>query len=114
MASIVSVKCGFSPRNNIRLESSVLQPGEKSIPICGFKVTVVLLNGEDPSRPPLPVRDRFIGGTAFSKQPTIDLVIPAAGKYQPILANSTLLIRNSLAQLNPCSGETVRYRLEEC
>lgn len=71
-----------------------------------YKVTVVLLEGDDPSRPPLPVRDRFIGGTAFSKQPTIDSVVPAAGKYQPILANSTLLIRGKML-----AGVTTLVRL---
>lgn len=71
-----------------------------------YKVTVVLLEGEDPSRPPLPVRDRFIGGSAFSKQPTIESVIPAAGKYQPILANSTLLIRGKML-----AGVTTLVRL---
>ncbi len=66
-----------------------------------YKVTVVLLEGEDPSRPPLPVRERFIGGSPFSKQPLIDTIISAAGKYQPILANSTLLIRGKmLADVN--------------
>ena len=61
-----------------------------------YKVTVVLLEGEDPSRPALPVRERFIGGSPFSKQPLIDTITPAAGKYQPILANSTLLIRGKM------------------
>jgi hypothetical protein len=71
-----------------------------------YKVSVVLLEGEDPSRPPLPVRERFIGGSAFSKQPTIDSVIPAVGKYQPILANSTLLIRGKML-----AGATTLVRL---
>lgn len=61
-----------------------------------YKVTVVLLEGEDPSQPALPVRDRYIGSSVFSKQPTIDSVTPTAGKYQPILANSTLLIRGKM------------------
>lgn len=61
-----------------------------------YKLTVVLIEGEDAGIMSLPVRDRRTTNWQIIKQPTIDLVISATGRYQPILANSTLLIRGRM------------------
>lgn len=59
-----------------------------------YKVTVVTIEGEESLPRALPVRDRRWGGTtAFPNQPTVEQVQPQTGKLDPILANSTLLIR---------------------
>jgi hypothetical protein len=61
-----------------------------------YKITVVVLEGEDPALVSLPVRDYRTNASIFSKQPTVDLVMSAEGRYQPILANSTLAIRGKM------------------
>lgn len=83
-----------------------------------YKITVVLLEGEDSAITSLPVRDRRTAGWQFSKQPSIDVVLSAAGKYQPILANSTLLIRgkmltNPITQIRICGVEVTPPSVQE-
>jgi len=57
-----------------------------------YQASTVLIEGEDIPVRALPVSDRSFGPTMFSQQPIIERVIPQAGAYQPILADSTLLI----------------------
>ena len=61
-----------------------------------YKITVLLLEGEDSAQQALPVRDRKVGALPLSRQPVIDSVVSDAGRFQPILANSTLLIRGKM------------------
>lgn len=59
-----------------------------------YKVTVVMLDSEEPSKRALPVRDRNLGGVIpFPQYPVVDQVIAEAGRLEPILATSTLLVR---------------------
>lgn len=69
-----------------------------------YKVSVILIESDVSAQSALPVRDRRMIGGPFPKQPVIDQVINATGKYMPILANSTLRIRgrflsNSVTQV---------------
>jgi hypothetical protein len=58
-----------------------------------YKITMVTIEGEDSLRKALPVRDRSFGGIApFPYQPVVEQVVAEAGKLEPILAHSTLLI----------------------
>lgn len=63
-----------------------------------YKVTVVLIEGEEPLQRALPVKARNITLLPYfrDKQPIIQQVTAQTGKYQPILANSTLLIRGQM------------------
>lgn len=58
-----------------------------------YKATVVMIEGEEAGQKALPVRERRVGLGAFFYQPTITEVLSEAGKFEPILADSTLLIR---------------------
>ncbi|MEM9505596.1 MAG: DUF4255 domain-containing protein, partial [Cyanobacteria bacterium P01_E01_bin.43] len=58
-----------------------------------YKVTVVLVEGDLPTRRALPVRDRYLGAVPSSIQPVIEQVLCSAGRYSPILRESSLLIR---------------------
>ncbi len=64
-----------------------------------YRATVVIIEGDDLAKKALPVRDRIFNGIRpFSSQPQIDEVISTAGKFEPILAESTLLIRGKHLQ----------------
>lgn len=83
-----------------------------------YKLTVVLIEGEDAGAMNLPVRDRRTTGWQITKQPTIDLVISATGRYQPILANSTLLIRgrmlaNAVTLIRICGVELTPQSVQD-
>ncbi|MEM1291738.1 MAG: DUF4255 domain-containing protein [Cyanobacteria bacterium P01_H01_bin.162] len=58
-----------------------------------YKVTVVLVEGDVPARRALPVRDRYLGAIPSSIQPVIEQVLCSAGRYRPILRDSSILIR---------------------
>lgn len=59
-----------------------------------YKVTVVMIEGDEVGRRALPVRDRGLGGMVpFPSQPVVDQVIAQSGRFDPILAQTTLLIR---------------------
>ncbi|MEW5861528.1 MAG: DUF4255 domain-containing protein [Cyanobacteriota bacterium] len=59
-----------------------------------YRATVVMIEGEEAAQKALPVREyRFSGVVPFSNQPVIHEVVSQAGRFQPILADSTLLIR---------------------
>ena len=59
-----------------------------------YKVTVVTIDGDESLKRALPVSDRNIGGIVpFPNRPVVEQVVSQAGKLEPILANSTLLIR---------------------
>lgn len=58
-----------------------------------YKATVVMVEGDMPARRALPVRDRYLGAVPSSVQPVIEQVICSAGRYSPILRESSLLIR---------------------
>ena len=58
-----------------------------------YKVTVVTIDGEESLKRALPVSERNIGGIVpFPNRPLVEQVVSQAGKLEPILANSTLLI----------------------
>lgn len=83
-----------------------------------YKITVVVLEGEEPAAIALPVRDRRTIGSAFSKQPTIDFVMAAEGRYQPILSHSTLAIRgkmlaNAITLVRICGVEVVPASIKD-
>lgn len=64
-----------------------------------YKVTVVMIDGEDPVQRALPVRDRRFGGiAALPGRPWIDHVVAQEGRLSPILADSTLIIRGRQLQ----------------
>ncbi|WP_346289790.1 DUF4255 domain-containing protein [Sphaerothrix gracilis] len=59
-----------------------------------YKVMVVLIEGEKTARRALPVRDRRASGLApYFSQPAVEQVIAAAGRYEPILLDSDLILR---------------------
>ncbi len=58
-----------------------------------YKVAVVIIDGEEPAQLNLPVRNRPASTTIpFPHKPVIEQVLSEAGKFEPILADSTLLI----------------------
>jgi hypothetical protein len=59
----------------------------------GYKVLVVLVEGEESPTRGLPIRDRRTSGIApFFNQPQIEQVMAQGGVAEPILADSTLVI----------------------
>ncbi len=60
-----------------------------------YKVTVVLIEGEEPLHRALPVKTKHFTLLPHyrEQQPMIQQVMAHTGRYQPILGNSTLLIR---------------------
>ncbi|MBE9047733.1 DUF4255 domain-containing protein [Pleurocapsales cyanobacterium LEGE 10410] len=58
-----------------------------------YKVTAVLIEGEEPLQRALPVRAKNFGLLSYAQQPIIQQVVADTGRYQPILTNSTLLIK---------------------
>jgi len=59
-----------------------------------YKVLVVLVEGKKSLSRGLPVRDRRLGGMAtFPAQPRIEKVESEAGPFEPIVADTTLVIR---------------------
>jgi hypothetical protein len=58
-----------------------------------YKVTVVMIEGEESLKRSLPVGDRNLGGVVpFPNRPVVEQVVSAAGRLEPIMANSTLHI----------------------
>lgn len=57
-----------------------------------YHASAVLIEGEDMAQRALPVRDRSFGPVMFAQQPMVERVASQAGAYQPILADSTLLV----------------------
>lgn len=60
-----------------------------------YKVTTVLIEGEEPLQRALPVRSKNFSlfPSYLDQQPMIQQIISHTGRYQPILTSSTLLIR---------------------
>ncbi|MBK4728877.1 DUF4255 domain-containing protein [Oxynema sp. CENA135] len=59
-----------------------------------YKVLVVTIEGDKPNQRSLPVRGRNFGRLGpFLTQPTLERVMPEGGPFQPILLDSTLIIR---------------------
>ena len=71
-----------------------------------YKVNVVLIEGDTPARRALPVRDRYLGAVPSSIQPIIEQVLCSAGRYSPILRDSSLLIRGKQLE-----AETVQIKV---
>ena len=58
-----------------------------------YKVTVVIIDCEEPGQRNLPVRNRPASTPVpFPRKPVIEKVVSDAGKFEPILADSTLVI----------------------
>jgi hypothetical protein len=77
-----------------------------------YKVTAVIIDGEETGKRALPVRDRsFRGILPFAHYPVLEQVLCQAGPLEPILRDSALLIRGR--QLK--SAETmIRIGSAEC
>lgn len=59
-----------------------------------YKATVVMIEGEEAAYRALPLRERALSGVIpFVNRPLVEQVVSRSGKFDPILANSTLLIR---------------------
>ncbi|MEM0979094.1 MAG: DUF4255 domain-containing protein [Cyanobacteria bacterium P01_H01_bin.58] len=59
-----------------------------------YKILVVLVEGKESEDRGLPIRDRRYGGMAtFPAQPRIEKIEPESGEFDPILANSTLVVK---------------------
>ncbi|MEO0867640.1 MAG: DUF4255 domain-containing protein [Cyanobacteria bacterium J06642_11] len=59
-----------------------------------YKCLVVLVEGDEPFKRALPVRDARSGGISpFPNQPKVEKIVAQAGRYEPILVDSTLLIQ---------------------
>ncbi|KAM3094018.1 DUF4255 domain-containing protein [Phormidesmis sp. 146-35] len=72
-----------------------------------YKASVVVVDGEDLAQKALPVRDRrFAGFAPFTGQPIVEMVLSQAGKFEPILDNSSLLILGK-----DLSGDQTRVRI---
>jgi uncharacterized protein DUF4255 len=61
-------------------------------PTAGYLATVVLIESHKPTRPTLPVRERIVKVVPFQR-PTIDKIESVAGAADPIMANSTIVIK---------------------
>ena len=63
-----------------------------------YKVTVILIEGEEPLQRALPVKTKNFTLLPYQReeQPIIQQVMAHTGRYQPILTNSTLLIRGQM------------------
>ena len=67
-----------------------------------YKALVVLIEGKESRPRGLPVRDRRMGGMAtFPAQPRITQIASEAGAFEPILADSTLLIKGQQLKGDP-------------
>ncbi len=59
-----------------------------------YKATVVMIEGEESAYRALPVREGALSGVIpFFNRPLVEQVVSRSGKFDPILADSTLLIR---------------------
>lgn len=59
-----------------------------------YKALVVLIEGDEPYRRALPIRERPSGGlSSYFNQPVVEQVLSQAGRFEPILLNSTLVIK---------------------
>jgi hypothetical protein len=59
-----------------------------------YKVVVVLIEGKEPFKRPLPIRGRNLGGIApFPNKPQINRIVAQSDWNDPILANSIILIQ---------------------
>lgn len=63
-----------------------------------YKLTAILIEGEEPLQRALPVRAKNFGLSPYiqEQQPIIQQIIAHTGKYQPILTSSTLLVRGQM------------------
>ncbi|MEM9091171.1 MAG: DUF4255 domain-containing protein [Cyanobacteria bacterium P01_F01_bin.53] len=59
-----------------------------------YKCLVVLVEGDDPFKRALPVREARSGGISpFPNQPRVETVVAQTGQHDPILVDSTLVIK---------------------
>jgi Pvc16 N-terminal domain len=74
-----------------------------------YKVTAVMIDGEDIGKRALPVRGRsFNGILPFSSYPVVEQVVNQSGKLDPIVSDSLILIRGLQLQ-----GQQTTVRLGE-
>lgn len=62
-----------------------------ALSVC-YKVTVIIIEGREPGQRALPVREHRLSLAPFNKQPVIEQVISATGRYDPIVADSLIRI----------------------
>ncbi|MGR3279143.1 DUF4255 domain-containing protein [Acaryochloris marina NIES-2412] len=65
-----------------------------------YRSTVVMIEGQTPAQKALPVASRGLAVAPFSGQPLITEIASMTGKFEPIVADSTLLIRGKRLQGN--------------
>lgn len=58
-----------------------------------YRATVVIIEGEEAAKVALPVGQRQLAIAPFRDRPTIERVVPQTGQLEPILTDSTLLIK---------------------
>lgn len=58
-----------------------------------YRVTVIMLEGDESKARPLPIAERYLGGAVpFPNRPIVEQIVSATGKLDPILASSTIYI----------------------
>lgn len=88
-----------------------------ALSVC-YKVTVLILEGQDPGQRALPVRDRRLGVSPFGKQPVIEQVFAASGRYDPILASSAVrlhgrMLASPIVQIRLCGTDITPTQVSE-
>jgi hypothetical protein len=88
-----------------------------ALTVC-YKVTVVMIEGREPGQRALPVRDRRLGFAPFAKQPVIEQVLAATGRYDPILADSLVrihgrMLTSSGVKVRVCDTEVAPSQVTE-
>lgn len=64
-----------------------------------YRVTTVMIDGEETNQQALPIRDRSFGGIVpFPSQPVIDQAVSETGWFDPLVAESTLVVRGKHLQ----------------
>jgi Pvc16 N-terminal domain len=72
-----------------------------------YKVTVVMIDGEEIAKRALPVRDRsFKGILPFANYPVLEQILNQTGKLDPILTDSTIVLKG-----RQLAGSQTRVRL---
>jgi Pvc16 N-terminal domain len=58
-----------------------------------YRVTVVMLEGDESKARPLPIAERYLGGAIpFPNRPLVEQIVPVTGKLDAILTSSTIYI----------------------
>ncbi|MEM8603640.1 MAG: DUF4255 domain-containing protein [Cyanobacteria bacterium P01_F01_bin.86] len=88
-----------------------------ALSVC-YKVTVIMIEGQEPGQRALPVRDRRLGLSPFGHQPMIEQVVAASGRYDPIMAGSILrihgrMLASSMVRVRVCGVDIAPTQVTE-